>query len=160
MIQCSGDPVFWRLDALAHAASCASGEGAFRVGGRWNSPGIGAIYASLNPATAAMEVAVHKGFKVLDTQPHILTSARVADPALVHIVMPGDVPNPNWLNPCAANSNQQRFDDDLLAQFRYVLIPSTVSKFSWNLIFDATKPASDYDLVAQRPFALAPRVQP
>ena len=82
----------------------------------------------------------------------------MADPALVHIVMPG--PNPDGLNPCAANGNQQRFGDDLLARFRYVLIPSTVPKFSWNLIFDATKPASDYDLVEQRPFALAPRVQP
>lgn len=155
----TGELRFWRLDAARHAGTWQSGEGSFQVGGRWNSPGVRAVYTSLDPETATLEVAVHKGFRVLDTQPHILTSARIADPAMVHVVMPGDIPNPNWLVPCAPNSNQQSFGDELMARHRFVLIPSAVSSHSWNLIFDATKPGDDFDDVSQERFALDPRLQ-
>jgi RES domain-containing protein len=155
----SGEIRFWRLDAARHAATWNTGEGSFRVGGRWNSPGIRAIYASLDPATATLEVAVHKGFRVLDTQPHFLTSARIIDAGQIHVVKPDDIPNPNWLHPCSPNKNQQEFGDRLLADHRFVLIPSVVSKHSWNLIFDAAKPFTDYENVVQERFALDPRLQ-
>ena len=87
----------WRLDHRSHAASWDSGEGAFRNGGRWNSKGVRAVYCSLDPATAILEVAVHKGFKVLDTIPYVITAARIPDIAEVHIVKHDHVPNPNWL---------------------------------------------------------------
>jgi len=61
--------VIWRLDQRKHAESWDSGEGAFRQGGRWNSKGVRAVYCSFDPAPAILEVAVHKGFKVLDTVP-------------------------------------------------------------------------------------------
>lgn len=154
-----GEIRFWRLDAERHAATWHSGEGSFRVGGRWNSPGIRAIYASLDPATATLEVAVHKGFRVLDTQAHILTSGHIIDPGKIHIVEPKDVPNPNWLVPCTPNKNQQAHGDQLLANHRFILIPSAVSQHSWNLIFDATRSGADYDDVAQDRFALDPRLQ-
>lgn len=155
----SGEFRFWRLDAQRHAPTWASGEGSFRVGGRWNSPGIRAIYASLDPATATLEVAVHKGFRVLDTQPHVLTCGRIVDPGMIHVVLPQDIPNPHWLVPCTPNRNQQAFGDALLARHRFILIPSAVSRHSWNLIFDATKPATDLDSVRQERFALDPRLQ-
>lgn len=155
----AGEIRFWRLDAARHAGAWCSGEGSFRVGGRWNSPGVRAIYASLDPATATLEVAVHKGLRVLDTQPHILTSARIADPAMVHVVMPADIPNPNWLVPCSPNSSQQSFGNALIARHCFVLIPSAVSSHSWNLVFDATKPGDHFDDVSQERFALDPRLQ-
>ena len=34
----------------------------------------------------------HKGFRVLDTEPHVLTSLIIRAPATVHVVEPGDVP--------------------------------------------------------------------
>jgi len=43
---------------------------------------------------------------------------------------------------------------------RFILIPSAVSRHSWNLIFDATKSAADYDDITQERFALDPRLQP
>ena len=73
----------WRLDQRIHAATWDSGEGAFRTGGRWNSKGVRAVYCSLDPATAILEVAVHKGFKTLDTMPYVITAARFADVAEV-----------------------------------------------------------------------------
>nr|WP_306268339.1 RES domain-containing protein [Pararhizobium sp. IMCC3301] len=156
----TGELRFWRLDAQRHAATWQSGEGSFRVGGRWNSSGVRTIYASLDPATAVLEVAVHKGFNVLDTQPHILICGRINDPALITVVTPDDIPNPNWLTPGTPNTNQQLYGDELLKEHRFVLIPSAVSRHSWNLIFNADKTVTDYDDVWQERFALDPRLQP
>ncbi len=156
----SGELFFWRIDAERYATTWHRGEGSFRVGGRWNSPGVRAVYTSLDPATAVLEVAVHKGFKVLDTEPHTLTSGRIIDPADVTIVEPTDIPNPNWLAPCTPNTNQQEFGDRLLTKHTFILIPSAVSKKSWNLIFNAAKVATKYDSVTQDRFSLDPRLQP
>ena len=60
-----GELRFWRLDQRQHAPTWHSGEGAYRVGGRWNSSGVRAVYTALDPATAILEVAVHKGFKAM-----------------------------------------------------------------------------------------------
>mgnify|MGYP002717011646 CR=1 FL=1 len=156
----TGELRLWRLDRAIHAPGWASGEGSFRVGGRWNSPGVRAVYASLDPATAVLEVAVHKGFHVLDTEPHVLTSARI-DPAALHVVRPEDVPNPNWLSPATPNRNQQTFGDALLTAHPLVLIPSAVSRHSWNVIFIAGATTGDMMTdITQGRFALDPRLQP
>lgn len=154
----SGEIRFWRLDHTRHASTWSSGEGAFLVGGRWNSRGVRAVYAALDPATAILEVAVHKGFKALDTVPHVLTSARIADPALIRVVQPEDVPNPNWLVPTLHGPGQQAFGDDLLSGGAFVLLPSTVSRHSWNVVFDAAWAASNFDDMRQERFALDPRL--
>jgi len=82
-----GDLLAWRLDMATFAATWYGGEGAYRVGGRWNSKGRHTVYCALDPSTAILEVAVHKGFKTLDTVAHVLTGIKIRDPALVHIVV-------------------------------------------------------------------------
>lgn len=156
----SGEIRFWRIDQERHYKTWHSGEGAFRVGGRWNSAGVRAVYCSIDPATATMEVAVHKGFRVLDTMAHYLTSARVIDPDDIHVVRPNDIPNPHWLVPTPHSMGQQRYGDALLKTHLFVLIPSAVSRHSWNLIFDADRAANRYDDVSQERFALDPRLHP
>jgi RES domain-containing protein len=154
-------PVFaWRLDQANYAATWDSGEGAFRYGGRWNSKGVRAVYCSLDPATAILEVAVHKGFKALDTVPHILTKAAIADPSEIHVVESESLPNRNWLRPCVPSAGQQAFGDALLAQHKYILIPSAVSKYSWNLIFDSDAVRGAFGEVEQEPFDLDTRLHP
>lgn len=154
----AGEIRLWRLDQERHAATWSSGEGAFLVGGRWNSRGVRAVYAALDPSTAILEVAVHKGFKALDTVPHVLTSARIADPSLIRIVRPEDVPNPNWLVPTVHGPGQQAFGDALLKNSLFVVLPSTVSHHSWNLIFDAGRAIRQVDDIRQERFALDPRL--
>jgi RES domain-containing protein len=136
--------VVWRLDQKIHAATWDSGEGAFRFGFRWNSKGVRAVYCSIDPATAILEVAAHKGFKVLDTMPYVITAARIPDIAAVHIVKRDDVPNSNWLRPGIPSAGQQAFGDDLLQRHRFVAIPSAVSTHSWNVIFEPVKAAGFY----------------
>jgi RES domain-containing protein len=98
--------VAWRLDSATHASTWASGEGAFQRGGRWNTKGVRAVYCSIDPATAILEVAVHTGFPVLDTVAHVLTAVNIAEPSSVHVVDPASLPNPNWLKP--GNPTQRR----------------------------------------------------
>ena len=121
--------VAWRLDVAKHATIWDSGEGAYLVGGRWNSKGVRAVYCSIDPATAILEVAVHKGFKALDTVPHVLTAIDV-DAASVFIVEPATVPNANWLRPGIPSAGQQAFGDELLTKHKFVLILSVVSTSS------------------------------
>jgi RES domain-containing protein len=152
--------VAWRLDQANFAASWDSGEGAFRFGGRWNSRGVRAVYCSIDPSTAILEVAVHKGFVALDTVPHVLTAMTIRDPADVHVVQLATVPNPNWLRPGIPGAGQQAFGDALLKAHKFVVIPSAVSSQSWNLIFLAAAATEAYTRRLQAPFALDTRLHP
>ncbi len=150
--------VAWRLDEASHAATWDSGEGAYQVGGRWNSRGVRAVYCSTDPATAILEVAVHKGFKALDTVRHVLTAAKITDLSNIHIVDPTSVPNANWLRPGIPSVGQQLFGDALLARHKFILIPSVVSNHSWNIIFESTKARGSYTVSMQEVFALDTRL--
>jgi RES domain-containing protein len=152
--------VVWRLDQARFRTSWDSGEGAYRVGGRWNGKGIRAVYCSLDPATAIIEVAVHTGFKALDTVPHVLTALTLTEPSRVHVVDPASVRNPNWLRPGIPSAGQQAFGDALLARHAFVVIPSAVSTHSWNVIFVAAQAAGAYAVRLQERFALDPRLHP
>jgi RES domain-containing protein len=155
-----GQLVAWRLDLAIHAHSWDSGEGAFRVGGRWNGRGVRAVYCSIDPATAILEVAVHKGFRALDTVPHVLTAVTIARPASVFVVQPASVPNANWLRPGIPGAGQQAFGNELLARHRFMAIPSAVSTHSWNLIFVAAPAGGTYAVRSQERFALDTRLHP
>lgn len=154
--------VAWRLDQAVHAATWDTGEGAFRVGGRWNSRGRRVVYCALDPATAIVEVAAHKGFNTLDIVPHVLTSIDILPAAypLTHVVNKGDVPNSNWMRPGIPSAGQQQFGDQLLSTHPIIVIPSVVSSFSWNLIFDSDAAKGLFQLRTQEPFALDPRLSP
>jgi RES domain-containing protein len=50
----------WRIAKKQYALERA-GIGARTYGGRWNSPGVAAIYAGMSPEISAMEKLVHAG---------------------------------------------------------------------------------------------------
>jgi RES domain-containing protein len=151
--------VAWRLDQAKYASTWDSGEGAHLVGGRWNSRGVRAVYCSIDPATAILEVAVHTGFKALDMIPHVITEVTIDAPS-VFVVDPSMIPNPNWLRPGIPSAGQQTFGDDLLSEHKFVLIPSVVSTASWNLMFVGSNAAGSYKVKSQEPFALDTRLHP
>jgi RES domain-containing protein len=149
--------IAWRLEREKHCPTWTSAEGAFLAGGRWSSPGQRVIYASLDPSTTILEVAIHKGFNVLDSVPHRLLELDIAA-APVEVVQPSDVPNPHWLNPGAVSPNQQKFGDALLASHPLVIVPSTVSRHSWNLLINTSSAAGLFALKSDERFALDPRL--
>lgn len=156
----TGPLIAWRLDEARFASTWDLGEGAYRGGGRWNSKGLRAVYCAIDPATAILEVAVHKTFRTLDTVPHVLTAVEILDPAKIHVVQPSEVPNPNWLRPGVPSAGQQAFGDALLATHAFVAIPSAVSSHSWNLLFIAANAVGAYRMASQEPFALDTRLHP
>jgi RES domain-containing protein len=156
----AGPTEAWRLDLQSYGPSWDRGIGAAKVGGRWNPIGYPVVYCSADPATAILEVAVHKGFPVLDTVAHVLTSARINNVSDVHVVDPDDVPNPNWLRPGPPSRGQQAFGRDLLDRHYFVVIPSAVSRNSWSLLFNPDRAAGRYSVSRQERFALDPRLNP
>ncbi|HWU62774.1 MAG TPA: RES domain-containing protein [Ensifer sp.] len=156
----SGKIIGWRLDHRRFADTWDSGEGAFLFGGRWNSKDSRVVYAALDPSTAILEVAVHKGFNALDTVPHVMTAFEILDPADVKTVSPADVPNANWLRPAIPSAGQQHFGDSLIGAHLLVAIPSAVSSMAWNVVFNPQKAAGRYRLIQQTDFALDPRLHP
>jgi RES domain-containing protein len=150
----------WRVDQARHRATWDSGTGAYAAGGRWNPKGVKAVYCSLDAATAIIEVAVHKGFRVLDTVPHVSTVLEITAPGDVHVVLPGDVPNPSWLLAGIPGAGQQAFGAGLLATHRFVAIPSAASRQSWNLVFDPDRARGRYALLAQDALAIDTRLNP
>jgi RES domain-containing protein len=152
--------VAWRVDQALLATSWDSGLGAELAGGRWSPVGLKAVYCALDPATSIIEVAVHKKFKVLDTQPHVLTSLHVLDMANLHVVYPDDVPNPAWLHGGIPSAGQQNFGAELLHTHDFVLFPSAVSKKSWNMVFHPLKTAGKYSLRSQDRLVVDARLNP
>jgi RES domain-containing protein len=52
-------PEAWRIVKARHAATAFSGKGAADNGGRWNSRGVGVVYASITKSLAVLESLVH-----------------------------------------------------------------------------------------------------
>lgn len=154
------DRYVWRVDQKRYASTWKTGEGSFLVGGRWNSAGRRAVYTSLDGPTSTLEVAVHKTFGALDKEPHVLTRARIKDMSAIHIVMPDDVPNPNWLVPGVVTAGQRQFGDELLDQFPAFAIPSVVAGYAWNVVIDAGKITDLLEGEVQERLALDPRLAP
>lgn len=90
----------------------------------------------------------------MDTVPHVLTVARILDRTRVFVVQHEDVPNPNWLRPGMPSAGQQTYGDSLLHDHPFVLVPSVVSTFSWNLIFNPETADTLYAVHQQDRFAL------
>jgi hypothetical protein len=101
----------------------------------------------------------YKGFRALDTVPHVLTAITI-DPKSVFVVDPSAIPNPNWLRPGIPSGGQQTFGDDLDSRHKIVLIPSVVFMASWNLKFAASNDVGVYQMKSQEAFALDARLHP
>lgn len=155
-----GELCLWRLERKRHLASWDSGIGAELAGGRWNSKGRPAVYGALDPSTAILEVAAHKGFKALDIIPHMLLCARLLAPDRAHRVEAESLPNPNWLIPGAPGQGQQTHGDGLLEQHPFLIVPSTVSRYSWNIVMNPATAEGLYEVVIEETFALDTRLNP
>ncbi len=138
----------WRLCRAPFAD--LSGEGARRLGGRWNTPGRPLVYAASSAALAVLEVRVH-----LDLPPELLPSDYVLLaidlddlPAEAVIDMPAD--------PAA-------FGDAWLDGQRtpVLRVPSAIVPESPNLLLNPAHPAAAAArIVGNRPFAFDPRLWP
>ncbi len=149
-----GPLVGWRLDPPDQAEAWDSGAGPEADGGRWSLPGIAVVYASLDPATAILESVVNRGVRAVRRSRPVLTAFEVGRPDEVRVILPDEVPDPEWLTCDKPAERQQCWGGDLLAAHPFVLFPSACSPRSWNLVFAADRARRRYRALGQERLSL------
>jgi RES domain-containing protein len=116
--------VIFRSVSLRYArpTDVVSGYGSYRAGGRWNAPGIYAIYRSIKPGLAADEsfnfLLQHFGWQNRDVPPRMVVGIRVSLQAVLDLTNPANVPEQLNLEEllsepgCASGRFQQTKRDD------------------------------------------------
>ena len=79
----------FRLCRSSHPAY--DGEGARRVGGRWNSKGVRVLYMSENRSLAVLEVLVHLSATLPDK--YVLGAAEIPEDIAIERIADQDLPN-------------------------------------------------------------------
>lgn len=137
----------WRLCRAPFAA--LDGEGARRLGGRWNSPGRPVVYLAEHPALALVEVLVH-----LDLAAEDLPD----DYVMLRAELPDDPP-PQQAVPGAAGPRET--GDRWLAQRAtpVLRVASVIVPQAANLLLDPLHPAAGLArVVSTEPFRFDPRL--
>lgn len=103
------------------------GEGARRVGGRWNSKGTRVLYMSENRSLAVLEILVHLSASIPDR--YVLGGAGIPDDVAVEILDERRLPA-NWstLDPREQELTRQIGDEWVVQQRSAILsLPSVIS---------------------------------
>ena len=81
---------FFRIVQAQWSASAMNGEGARRWGGRWNPPGMAAVYLAESRALAALEILVHAQREAIHLEWNVI-EVTVSD-ELITMTHPDDLP--------------------------------------------------------------------
>ena len=149
-------PALWRVVKRAHAATAFDGRAAERFGGRWNSPGRRAVYASATKSLALLEVLVH--LDVGRPLPKFVAFTFEVDAKLVEVLAPRRLPR-SWRT-MQGMPLTQRLGDEWLAAGRSLAlaVPSVVVPEERNYVLDPAHPAfPKLVLGSPVPFVLDPR---
>lgn len=147
----------WRIAKKKYALD-RKGGGAYRSGGRWNSPGIAAIYAGLTPEIAALEKLVHTG----DILPADLVLARIDLPDDQALYLRYDVTLlPKGWNALPSSISAVGIGDTFLRDGEYLamIIPSAVMPEAFNVVINPAHPAfATVTIAVVRPFEFDSRL--
>lgn len=117
-----------------------SAEGARRLGGRWNPPGVGVLYTSASPELALLEQIVHLRSLPYNDLPKLvlLTLVLPERPRLITIQnLPLD-----WRDEADFSSNHQLLNDWLVKPDALAVgVPSAVVPDSFNYLLHPTHPS-------------------
>jgi RES domain-containing protein len=83
----------WRIVRASRASVAFTGEGPWRYGGRWNSPGVRVVYVSEHQSTAALEVFANRVPLTLDEK---YKAFRLAWPDSLTEIFPKTKLPANW----------------------------------------------------------------
>ena len=147
----------WRLIKTRYLGQALSGDGAARTGGRWNSPGIKAVYASDSLALAALELLVRLG--MADAPVGYSALAIEFDKKQVTELDRASLPD-NWrLSPPPVAT--QAIGDGWIGSRNSVAlrVPSVIIPEESNYLFNPAHPAFAHLVVRDtRPFEFDPRL--
>lgn len=153
--------ILWRLSPAAYAHAALTGTGAALRGGRWNSKGMAAVYASLDPATTVLEAlttfdpsdAPEGGFRLL--QLGLPDDAPMLTPDLQEL--------PARWNCAEKSADTQAFGDHFLrsGQALLMIVPSATLAEARNAVINPAHPrAAEIKVVHSREFSSDPRWPP
>ena len=129
----------YRVLREAYARTPFDGEGAYRYGGRWSSPGVRLSYASEHQSLALLEYFVHLD---KDDPPDdlVLAIADIPGELTRERVAVSELPA-NWRDP-AAPPELARFGDDFVAQAKHclLLVPSALAPNENNVLLNPAHP--------------------
>lgn len=129
----------------AYARTPFDGEGAYRYGGRWSSPGTRLSYASERQSLGMLEYLVHLD---QDDPPSdlVLAIADLPEDLTHEEIDAGDLPG-NWRE-AAAPPELERFGDEFAARGEHclLLVPSVPSPSEHNCLINPAH--SDYKRIA------------
>jgi RES domain-containing protein len=127
----------WRIVSGRHPVWSA--EGARRVGGRWNAPGQGVVYAALAYSTAMLEVLVHANAGAPPAGARY-ASAEAGEEVPVERLDVADLPG--WDAPGleASRAYGRRWWEE--RRSAVLLVPSVVTKLDWNAVVNPEHPAA------------------
>jgi len=132
-------PTLWRVVKRQHAATAFDGKAAQRFGGRWNSPGHRAVYASATKSLAVLEVLVH--LDVGRTLPRLVAITCDVDAKLVERLAEGLLQR-HWRTSRGLLGTQQIGDGWLTSGHALALaVPSVVVPEELNYLLNPAHPA-------------------
>lgn len=113
-----------------------SGNGARLFGGRWNSEGFFALYASSSRSLALLETLAHTPAKMLDTRVYHLITLSVPDEALIQKVFLHNL-IPGWDAP-DTRPHTKKMGDTFLSQNKKLLlqVPSVLMPEEINYVLN------------------------
>jgi RES domain-containing protein len=147
-------PVAWRIVKASHAKNAFTGEGAAKVGGRWNSRGVPVVYASATQSLAALEILVHINPPVALR----FRAFRIEIPDSAVEILKG-LP-PDWRSKPPPRSTRTLGDRWVREGRSAVLaVPSVLIPDEWNYLLNPAHPKiREIDVSPARDFALDPRL--
>lgn len=152
-------PLFYRIVQEKWSATALDGEGARRYGGRWNPPGVAAVYLAESRALAALEILVHAPREALMLS-WVVIELEIPD-SLIEDLAPEELPA-NWrLRP--SSQAAQAFGSRWLRDSRNLALrlPSVVIPEEHSLLLNPLDQRMK-DLGSGKPaaFSFDPRLHP
>jgi RES domain-containing protein len=150
-------PSAWRLTKARYLETAWDGEGAKRVGGRWNSPGTAVVYVSATLSLALVETLVHLPSGVL---PAYTAVPIEFEESLVETLRPGDLP-PAWRSHTAPSETRAKGDAwARSARSAMLRVPSVVVPIEFNYVVNPAHPAFRRIQIGRpMPFPFDPRLK-
>ena len=148
----------WRIAKRVFALDLV-GTGARLTGGRWNSPGIAALYAGLTAEIAAMEKLVHTS----DLLPRDLVLAVIEmpdDAELYRRYYVNELPE-DW-DALPSSTSAVEIGDQFLLEAKYlgIFVPSAIMPEATNVVLNPNHPAfSRVTISIVRPFEFDSRLK-
>ncbi|HUI25993.1 MAG TPA: RES family NAD+ phosphorylase [Candidatus Kryptonia bacterium] len=132
-------PTLWRVVKRKHAATAFDGKAAQRFGGRWNSPGRRAVYASASKSLAVLEVLVH--LDVGRPLPRLVAFRFDVDSKVIDQLATVQLPR-HWRTSRGLPATQQLGDQWLASGHALALaLPSVVVPEELNYLLNPAHPA-------------------